>query len=163
MAHFRRMIQAVLHLEDTPHRPALAFGIGVWIAFFPLLGSHTLLALAVGFTFGLSRAALLVGAYVTNPWTLAPFFLAGTIFGCWLLGVPLDRVNQIYVGYDQMSAESIANGLGPYLLPFLVGNLVIGTCGGLLSYLGLRTVLERRAAAKQGPPTNAVANPEGSL
>jgi uncharacterized protein len=77
----RRALEALLGIDDTPRRVALAFAIGLYIAFFPLVGIHTLLALAVGFLFRLSRAALLIGAYVNNPWTIVPLYTAGTVLG----------------------------------------------------------------------------------
>ena len=45
MKRLRQMVRLLLHLEDTPNRVAIAFGIGLFIAFFPLLGIHTGLAL----------------------------------------------------------------------------------------------------------------------
>src|SRR6185295_5462370 len=71
MMSLRRAVQAVLHVEDTPHRIALAFAVGVFIAFFPIWGIHTAMALGVAFLFRLSRAATMVGAWVNNPWTMA--------------------------------------------------------------------------------------------
>jgi len=90
-----RMVQMLLHVEDTPHRTALAFGVGVWIAFCPLLGIHTLMAFAIAFLFRLSRGPLLLGAYINNPWTLAPLFMAGTLLGCSILGVSTHGLEMI--------------------------------------------------------------------
>src|SRR5262249_22476580 len=81
----QRAVQILLHVEDTPHRTALSFAIGVAIAFSPLLGIHTLLALGIAFLFRLSRGPMLVGAYINNPWTLAPMYMAGTLLGCSIL------------------------------------------------------------------------------
>jgi uncharacterized protein len=147
MSRLRGFLEVLFHLEDTPHRIALAFAIGVWIAFFPLLGSHTLIALGVGFLFRLSRAALLIGAYVTNPWTLAPLFFAGTVVGCWLLGVPLDHIQQVYQAF--VAREGVAlTALEVFLWPFIVGNLFLGTVLGTVAYFVIRPILERRAARR---------------
>jgi uncharacterized protein (DUF2062 family) len=141
----RRALAELLHLEDTPHRIALAFGLGIWIAFSPLLGLHTLIALGIAFAFRLSRGAILIGCYVNNPWTLAPMFLAGTVVGCRLLGVSTEGLATIdwdqhgWVFYTDLLAH-----LRPYLWPFVVGNTVLGVAFGLLSYFVLRRVLERR-------------------
>lgn len=143
----RRAIGELLHLEDTPHRIALAFGLGIWIAFLPLLGLHTLIALGIAFAFRLSRAAILIGCYVNNPWTLAPLFLAGTVVGCGLLGVSTDGLATIdwdrhgWAFYTDLLAH-----LRPYLWPFVLGNTVLGVLFGTLSYFALRTILTRRAA-----------------
>jgi uncharacterized protein (DUF2062 family) len=144
---FRRAVGELLHLEDTPHRIALAFGLGIWIAFSPLLGLHTIIALAIAFAFRLSRAAILIGCYVNNPWTLAPLFLAGTVVGCALLGISTEGLATI--DWDQHGLafyRDLLAHLRPYLWPFVVGNTVLGVLFGTLSYFALRTILIRRAA-----------------
>jgi uncharacterized protein (DUF2062 family) len=131
--------------EGTPHRTALAFGLGVFIAFFPLLGIHTVLALGIAQVFRLSRVAILVGCWTNNPWTIAPMMLGGTLLGCVLLGVPstgLSAVDWRRSGADFY--ESLWGGLRPYVLPFVVGNLSMGVLCGALAYFALRGVLERR-------------------
>lgn len=144
----RRALGELLHLEDTPHRIALAFGLGIWIAFSPLLGLHTLIALGIAFAFRLSRGAILIGCYVNNPWTLAPLFLAGTVVGCALLGVSTEGLATI--DWDQHGLAfytDLLAHLRPYLWPFVLGNTVLGVVFGLLSYFVLRRVLERRRPA----------------
>ena len=91
----RQVLQVLLHVEDTPHRTALAFGVGVLIAFSPFLGVHFGIALAVAFLFRLNRVAILFGTYLNNPWTIAPIYLAGTSLGCLLLGVSHDGLEAI--------------------------------------------------------------------
>jgi len=91
----RKTLEILFKLEDTPHRIALAFGIGVWIAFSPFFGIHTGMALAIAYRFRLSRAAMLLGAYVNNPWTVAPMYTAGTVLGSYLLGVSTAGLSQI--------------------------------------------------------------------
>jgi uncharacterized protein len=142
----RKALQVLLHVEDTPHRIALAFGIGIWIAFCPLLGVHTIMALAIAFAFRLSRVAILLGAYVNNPWTLAPLFLAGTVVGCVLMGVSTDGLAA--VDWNLEGTEfyaALLESLRPYLWPFVLGNTVLGVAGGVVGYAILRRLLERRA------------------
>ena len=57
------------------------------MAFFPLLGIHTGLAILIAFVFRLSTTSILVGASTSNPWTLAPMYMAGTLVGCFVFGV----------------------------------------------------------------------------
>ncbi len=147
MRRVARALRALLHVEGSPHRTALAFGIGVFIAFFPILGIHTGMALAIGFYFRLSRAALLTGAYVNNPWTIAPMYMAGTLLGCAFFGVSphgLDAIDWKLHGSAFYAA--LLESLRPYVLPYLVGNTVLGLLGGLVAYLTLRHLLERRQA-----------------
>ena len=146
-ARLRRLIQAFLHLDDTPRRIAAAFGVGVYVAFHPLFGFHTLMALGIAFAFRLSRAAVLVGIYVNNPWTIAPMYLAGTTLGCWILGVPLDGLSDIaWDDWDERGFYRILFlSLKQYLWPYVVGNTILGVVCGALAYLALRWFLERRA------------------
>lgn len=140
----RRAVNVLLQMEDTPHRAALAFGLGVFIAFFPLVGLHTLLALGIAFAFRLNRVAMLLGAYINNPWTLAPLYMLGTLFGCLLLGVPSQGLSEIdWSGLGSFPKVLLAS-LKPYLWPFVIGNTVLGLAAGVAGYFGLRYVLERR-------------------
>ncbi|TKB87160.1 MAG: DUF2062 domain-containing protein, partial [Nitrospira sp.] len=40
MADVRSLFRQVLHLDETPHRTALAFAIGSFIGFSPAYGLH---------------------------------------------------------------------------------------------------------------------------
>ena len=120
--------------------------MGVYIAFHPLFGLHTLMALGIAFAFRLSRAAVLVGIYVNNPWTIAPMYLAGTTLGCWILGVPLDGLGAIEWDLDSLAFyRSLLVSLRPYLWPYVVGNTILGAACGLVAYAVMRWILERRA------------------
>lgn len=144
----RRAFQVLFHVEDSPHRIALSFGLGVFIAFSPLLGLHTAMALLIAFAFRLSRGAIIVGIYVNNPWTIAPMYMAGTVLGCYLLGVSTEELT--HLRFDQHGwafYKSLAQQLRPYLWTFVVGNTLLGTLAGLLAYLILRRVLERKRKA----------------
>jgi uncharacterized protein (DUF2062 family) len=141
----RRAFEVLFHVEDSPHRIALSFGLGVFIAFSPLLGLHTAMALGIALAFRLSKGAIIVGIYVNNPWTIAPMYMAGTLLGCFLLGVSPDELT--HLRFDQHGwafYRSLAEQLEPYLWPFVLGNTLLGIAFGLLAYSILRRVLERR-------------------
>ncbi len=138
---YTRALEILLHVRDTPHRIALSFALGVTIAFNPLLGLHTLLALGVAFAFRLSRVAILLGAYVNNPWTLAPLYMAGTLLGCVLLGVPPEGLSEIEWSESEMG---LWRTLQPFLWPYVVGNLALGALCAPPAYLLLRRFLESR-------------------
>ncbi len=150
MNRLRQMIKLLLHVEDSPNRVALAFGIGLFISFFPLLGIHTGLALGIAIVFRLSRVAILTGAWVNNPWTLAPMYTAGTLLGCAMLGVSPEGFAEIdWSLHGRAFYTALYEGLRPYILPFVVGNLAAGVVAGGLGYIVLRSVLERRRPSLQ--------------
>lgn len=140
-----RMLQVLIHMNDTPHRIALAFGVGVFIAFSPTIGIHTVMALGIAFAFRLSRAAILIGAYLNNPWTLVPMYMGGTLLGCALLGVPSAGLSAIeWHLHGWAFYQSLLRHLKPYLWPYVIGNTLLGVLGGAAGYLALRRILERR-------------------
>ncbi len=151
MSRLRQAFRLLLRLEDTPHRVALAFAIGVFIAFFPIIGIHTGMALAIAFLFRLNRVAILAGSFVNNPWTLAPLFMGGTVLGCVLLGVSTSGLRGVDRGLQGRAFyEALLENLRPFLLPFLLGNLALGVVGGVVSYFLLRSILEKRRQPAPG-------------
>jgi len=151
VSRLRALFRALLQTEETPHRVALAFGIGVFIAFFPILGIHTGLALVIAMLFRLSKVAILAGAWVNNPWTLGPMYLAGTLVGCVLLGVPSHDIHGIdWSLHGAAFYEELFESLRPLVAPFLVGNVAVGIVAGTIAYLGLRAWLEKRRMALPG-------------
>jgi uncharacterized protein (DUF2062 family) len=151
----RKMVRVLLHTGDTPHRTALAFGLGVFIAFSPLLGIHMWIALLVAVLFRLNRVAILAGTYLNNPWTFAPMYLAGTSLGCSLLGISNAGLSAIdWSLHGRAFYRHLRHVLRPYVWPFLLGNTLLGILCGLLGYLLLRRVIElrRAAAAREATP-----------
>jgi len=156
MRWLRQTRQVLLHVDDSPSRVAAAFALGVFLAFFPLLGVHTGLALLIALAFRLNKVAILFGAWINNPWTLTPIYTAGTLVGCVLLGkspASLGAIDWSLTG--RAFYASLVAGLRPLLLPFVVGNLVLGAAAAGVTFLALRSLLARRtrgpAAGSPGP------------
>lgn len=150
MKHLRRLAQLVLQVRGTPTQVARAFGIGVFLAFFPIFGIHTLLALGLAFAFRLNRVAILAGTFMNNPWTIAPMYTAGTLLGAALLGVPPTAVSAIdWSLTGQAFHESLAAGVQTLLWPFVTGNLLLGVVAGAVAFLIVRGILESR---RRGTP-----------
>jgi uncharacterized protein (DUF2062 family) len=155
MRRLRRLARLVLQVEDTPTRVAAAFGLGVFISFFPVLGTHTAIALVAAFALRLNRVALLAGAWVSNPWTIAPMFTFGTLAGCAALGVSPAALSQVdWSLTGRVFYESLVSGFRPLLWPFVLGNLALGVVSGGISFFVLRAVLVRRQRWK-GPRLRA--------
>ena len=66
---FRALLRQVLHLRESPQRTAAAFALGVFIAFSPAYGLHTVMVVLCTWLFGLNFVALMAGAFLNNPWT----------------------------------------------------------------------------------------------
>lgn len=145
MKHLRRLAQLVLRVPDNPTHVAQAFGAGVFLAFFPLFGIHTILAFTLAWALRLNRVAILAGTFTNNPWTIAPMYTAGTLLGCGLLGVSPAAVGAVDWSLSgQAFYASLMAGFRPLLWPFVLGNLILGAAAGAASFFVLRGILESR-------------------
>jgi uncharacterized protein (DUF2062 family) len=142
----RSMLVQVLHLNETPHRTAVAFAVGVFICFSPTYGLHTASALLAAWAFRLNLVAILAGSFINNPWTVVPILGATLWTGFAMMGLPHVPAIQ----WDDVSVRALYEQLAPYVVPFLVGGFVLSLLGALLIYpvaLFVITRVRERAAA----------------
>lgn len=152
LARLLRRLRVLLQVEESPARVALAFALGVFVSFSPFLGIHTGLSLALAFVFRLNRVAILIGTWVNNPWTIAPVYTAGTLLGCALLGVSPTSLGAVdWSLHGREFYDALLEGFRPLLVPFLVGNLLLGAAAALVTYVVLLRVLRRRRTAGTVP------------
>ena len=126
----RTQLTEVLNLQESPHRIALAFAIGVFIAFSPTYGLHTLSAVFLAWVFRLNYAIILLGNFVNNPWTTIPILGATMWTGWFILGIP----DTPAFSWDNLSPETIMKVAMPYVLPFTLGACTLGLLCSLLAY-----------------------------
>jgi uncharacterized protein (DUF2062 family) len=139
MESLRQRLVQVLHLQETPHRTALAFAIGVFIAFAPHYLFHTASAMFCAWMFRLNYVAVFLGALVNNPWTLIPILAASLYTGLFLVGESFPAT----VEWDQLTMDNIFDMLSPYLIPFLLGACTLAVLGSLLAYPVMRWTITR--------------------
>ena len=132
--YLRAKIREALHLGETPHRTALAFALGVFIAFTPTYGLHTASVVFLAWAFRLNFPAILVGSLINNPWTVVPILGATMWTGFFLLGMQ-DLPD---VSWSDLSMTTLYETVLPFILPFTLGALTLSVLGALLAYpLGL--------------------------
>jgi uncharacterized protein (DUF2062 family) len=136
-ATFRRL----LALDDPPERTALAFSIGVFIAFSPFLGLHTIMATLVAFIFRFNKIAVYCGTFINNPFlTLVPIIIAAYALGAFVLGRPLRippagiellKHPHLLTGsyYHQLFRES-----WDIVWPFTIGSMMLSVVCSLIAY-----------------------------
>ena len=83
----KEKLRQILHLGDSPQRTAMAFAVGVLIAFSPTYGLHTASAFLFAWAFRLNFLAVMAGNLVNNPWTFLPI-----VAGSMGVGLLLDPV-----------------------------------------------------------------------
>jgi hypothetical protein len=103
MESLRQRLAEVLHLQETPHRTALAFATGVFIAFAPHYLFHTASAVLCAWLFRLNYVAVLLGSLINNPWTLIPILAASLYTGLLLVGASSPAT----VEWDQLTMDNV--------------------------------------------------------
>ena len=154
---FRAAIRRLLAIDDPPERTALAFSIGVFIAFSPFLGLHTIMATALAFLFRFNKIAIYTGTFINNPFlTLVPIILASYAVGAFLLGRPLSLPPE---GMQLLKEPHLLTGDywrrlfehgWDILLPFTIGGMALSIVGSLATYpLTLRFLRAQRKLRTQ--------------
>jgi uncharacterized protein (DUF2062 family) len=154
---FRSAFRRLLAIDDPPERTALAFSIGVFIAFSPLLGLHTILATFIAFLFRFNKIAIYTGTFINNPpLTMVPIIIASYAVGAFFTGRPVKippqglellRDPHLLTGayYRQLFTQGLA-----IFVPFAVGGMVLSVVCSLIAYpltlRALRTVRRRKAS-----------------
>jgi hypothetical protein len=133
----------LFRIKDTPHRISLAFSLGVFIGMSPLIGIHTALGILVASLFKLNRLAMIVGVYVTNPWTIVPIYTFSTWVGAKCLGI--DRIFPD-IDWHHITVHALLNDLSPLLVPFVAGSFLIGTISSIMSYLIIISIVKKTNA-----------------
>jgi uncharacterized protein (DUF2062 family) len=96
---------------------------------------------------------MLVGAYINNPWTIAPMYTAGTLLGSWLLGVSPSGIAQItWDAEGDDFYRSLWQGLQPYIGPYFLGNTVLGALAAVPAYFLMRALVQRRRKPPEPGP-----------
>ena len=151
-ATFRRL----LSLDDPPERTALAFAIGVFIAFSPFLGLHTILATLIAFVFRFNKVAIYSGTFINNPFlTLIPIIVASYAIGAFVLGRPLQIPA---AGLDLLTHPHPLTGdyyrrlfreSWDVVWPFTIGGMILSVVCSLIAYPVTSSLLRKRRRLKE--------------
>lgn len=148
LARIRPLLRLILRLNESPHRVALAFATGVFIAFSPTYGLHTVSVVLCAWLFRLNALVLFAGSLINNPWTLVPILAVTVWTGFEILGSPQVET----LSWQGLGIESLYEQILPYAIPFVVGGVALGTLGALLTYpaayLAVTTFRSRRNRAR---------------
>ncbi len=136
----REKFRQILVIKESPRLLALSFATGIFIGMSPLLGIHTLLGLAVAWKFRLNKLVTLLGVYITNPWTIIPIYSFGTWVGAKLLGIHKVLPE---VDWSSVTFLDIMEKCRRLVLPFIVGNTVMGLVAAFIGYWVIYTAVKR--------------------
>lgn len=134
ITRFRDCLIRISKKGLTPREIALGVAVGIFVAFIPFVGTHTLTAVALASLLRVNTLIVLLGTQISNPLTL-PFqlFLSAEVGSLLLKGKFLEIT---------FSGEFITL-LGHYVAPIIVGGFVLGIVCSIVSFLLVRGLLTR--------------------
>ena len=139
----RDIFKTFFSFMAPPKTKAKAFAVGVFVAFTPTYGLHTVTVVLLSWLFRLPFSIVLVGSLVNNPWTFFPIYGSSYVVGRWLLSFFPSYYTPIpfHVLAHQLKTFSWKEWFtrAPALLlreglPFVVGSLVLGVVAAIVSY-----------------------------
>ena len=135
----RRWLEQLLHTHDTPRRTAIAFAVGVFFGFSPMLGLHTVLGLVFAFAFNLNRVAVLLGIYSNLPWILPAYYSLATLLGASILRTKVPP--NLWPDLHAMIADpswadfrQFGHGLTPLAWAYVLGSTIGAVILALIAY-----------------------------
>jgi len=140
-------------LKGPPEGIARAFSVGFWIAWFPVIGTHSVLSLIGAALFRVNVPAVYLSSWICNPLTIPIMWFLEYIVGAAIMDKP-------FLGYGDFAAATDAHSfaefwaLGKDLLgPLFVGGFVLSTANAVLGYWPVKwaVIRSRRKGAKPKP------------
>lgn len=142
---FKDRVRGVLTIKDTPNRLAISFSVGIFIGLSPLIGIHTVLALAAAWIFRLNRLTTMSAVYVTNPLSIIPIYTFCTWVGIMILG---SDVVLPYIDWNHLTIGDFLYDLRYLLMPFVVGSTVVAFTSAAVCFFLIRGAAERAQRQK---------------
>ncbi|MCL1894404.1 MAG: DUF2062 domain-containing protein [Holophagaceae bacterium] len=162
---FLSRIKGYILLPDlTPKRIAISFAIGFCVAWNPILGLHTWIALgSCLLAKGLHRPLLLSATFINNPWTMIPIATLSVFFGNCMLGRgwmgDLSGIAWKSIGISSFTTrqgfDAMYAMLQPILLPYLLGGFSLSILAFPLGYWFMLRLTKR---LRRGATPTASAN-----
>ncbi len=142
----RKLVRTVTHAEGSPSTIARAVGFGMFVGWFPIFGTHTVLAISGSWLLRVNPALVMAASWINNPFTIVPIFMSGFYVGLAVTGA--------HVHLDWHSdAATLVTMAKTFIIPFIVGNLILGTAAAVIGYfLTYRAVLRYRASRSASVP-----------
>ncbi|MEX0940342.1 MAG: DUF2062 domain-containing protein [Candidatus Babeliales bacterium] len=141
-------LKKYVYEERSPHKLALSFCIGSYIAFSPFLFFHTIMVFAGVWLFQLNFPITLTAAYgINNPWTAIPIYMIDYIFGYWilhkLLHIKVVTIFPEWMSYLNYFFEYKLGLPQPCIWSFLIGGNLLGIILSVLLYPLMKKIFSK--------------------
>ena len=112
---------------------AAGIALGAFIGFIPMIGIHTVLAISLAYVLRLNPLILVLGTQISNPLSF-PFLLYASV----------QAGNVILHGrLMEISFSRETNYVDHYIIPLIIGSIVLGGIAAGASYFLVKKTLNR--------------------
>ncbi|WP_208438373.1 DUF2062 domain-containing protein [Bartonella vinsonii] len=141
----------ILRISATPHKVALGFSIGIFLACSPFFGMHVILAIFFSWILRGNFAAAIIGTVFSNPLTFLLIVMADYKIGYFCLSL-FSNVNEISLSQIRILFEDLTlSNISPLfkgtwdsiMRPMILGGTLLGLIFGSLSYIGVYRAIAR--------------------
>ena len=145
----RKRIRDLAGLDDTPHKIAMGFALGIFIGFVPIMGVQMAVVLPFALAFRGNKGAAVSGVWITNPVTVIPIYYVNYVVGLWFT----PYAHMTWADFSAVFAD-IDTGrflqLGAELLvPLFVGGTILGAVLGVPTYFATKAFVIRYRLKRQ--------------
>jgi len=130
---YREKIRGFLRKGLLPSEIAFAVDLGNFVGILPILGLHTVLAVGLAYLLRLNIVIVLLGTQISNPFSFPFILFASAQIGNLMLSGSLLNV--------QFTTD--LSVLKTYIMPTMIGSIVLGLMVGSLSYFLTLAVTRR--------------------
>ncbi len=139
----KELFKKAMGTGHSAHQLALSGAVGIYIAFSPFPGAHTIMMIFVKWLLNLHFPLLFLTTSFNNPWTMIPFYSGGYFFGYWLIHV----VFNLHPRWTVSLAKILGSGK-ICLWSFLIGGNVLGLISAFISYPLLKRAFTKMIARR---------------
>ncbi len=139
------LVNQIKKLSGDPHYIAFGMAIGVFVAITPTIPFHTVLAIALAVFFRASKAAAVIGVWVSNPFTVVFLYFACYKAGHLFFGNTLNALDSIRILIEHLESDIKFTLKINYFIDFIqtnlrtfmimnLGGIILGVPAGFISY-----------------------------
>ncbi|MFA6320317.1 MAG: DUF2062 domain-containing protein [Candidatus Omnitrophota bacterium] len=139
---FRLIYLKLVRMNDSPHKIAVGFGLGVFAGIMPFAGP--LVALFLAMLFRVNKASAVLGGILSNTWVTVIAFLFAIKAGSAIFGINSEIIRSRWTALlkDFHLSSLFKTSALEIILPVLTGYLVIALLSALGAYLMIILVMK---------------------
>ncbi len=124
-----QMLVRARQLEGNPNELARGMAVGIFISITPIIPFQTVAAILMAFLVRGSKAAAVLGTWLSNPLTIPLVYYVNYKVGCLLLGYESAADRIVFGSLFQLMELGLA-----VTSAMMVGGVIIGTILGVIAY-----------------------------